>query len=339
MRSITFECEVITPMFLAGADGKTPELRPPSIKGLMRFWWRAMNGHLPPKKLKKREAEIFGGSGKNEGRSKISIRILPKNILLGRKKQLPEHTILTNYLKRVKQNGQWIKTENKIKINILDYIAYGAMQYNKQERRILMVRGYFDVGTKFDIIAKYDKNNEPDILSSFNCFFKYGNLGSKSRNGFGSLNLLDNNKFYDLNFKLKDLPDDLPPYTAFSKESCLFETKETCTSWDKALAEIGKIYREARLSLESPHNFEERQYISLPLIAKGEKSITDFMKDNRKSKSYFLKVVKIDNSYKGRVLFLPSVYGLKEDNNKSLINYKKMNSEIAKKMNTIEVDL
>ncbi|OPX29474.1 MAG: type III-B CRISPR module RAMP protein Cmr1 [Candidatus Omnitrophica bacterium 4484_171] len=47
MKTITFECETITPMFLAGADGRTPELRPPSIKGAMRFWWRAMNGHLP----------------------------------------------------------------------------------------------------------------------------------------------------------------------------------------------------------------------------------------------------------------------------------------------------
>jgi len=33
-------------MFLAGADGVTPELRAPSIKGAMRFWWRACNGHL-----------------------------------------------------------------------------------------------------------------------------------------------------------------------------------------------------------------------------------------------------------------------------------------------------
>ncbi len=52
MKTIEFECETITPMFLAGADGKTPELRPPSIKGLMRFWWRAMNGHLPLNNLK-----------------------------------------------------------------------------------------------------------------------------------------------------------------------------------------------------------------------------------------------------------------------------------------------
>jgi len=33
---------MITPLFMAGADGKTPELRPPSFKGMMRFWWRAM---------------------------------------------------------------------------------------------------------------------------------------------------------------------------------------------------------------------------------------------------------------------------------------------------------
>ena len=70
MNSITFECEVITPMFLAGADGQTPELRPPSIKGAMRFWWRAVNGHLQLKDLKEKEAEIFGDQNR---RSKIEI--------------------------------------------------------------------------------------------------------------------------------------------------------------------------------------------------------------------------------------------------------------------------
>jgi CRISPR-associated protein Cmr1 len=47
-------------MFLSGADGQTPELRPPSIKGALRFWWRAMNGHLDIKTLRKKEAELFG---------------------------------------------------------------------------------------------------------------------------------------------------------------------------------------------------------------------------------------------------------------------------------------
>jgi len=38
MKQITFECETVTPMFLAGADGKTPELRAPSIKEALRFY-------------------------------------------------------------------------------------------------------------------------------------------------------------------------------------------------------------------------------------------------------------------------------------------------------------
>ena len=81
MEKIIFECESITPMFMYGADGKTPELRPASIKGVMRFWWRAIHGDLPLDKLKKQEDEIFGSTDK---RSSFSIKIsnyqgIPKN--------------------------------------------------------------------------------------------------------------------------------------------------------------------------------------------------------------------------------------------------------------------
>jgi CRISPR-associated protein Cmr1 len=74
METITFHCKVITPMFLAGADGQTPELRAPSIKGAMRFWWRAMNGHLPLEEMRKKEEAIFGGTDTG-GRSSIIIRV------------------------------------------------------------------------------------------------------------------------------------------------------------------------------------------------------------------------------------------------------------------------
>ncbi|ACF13406.1 CRISPR-associated RAMP protein, Cmr1 family [Chloroherpeton thalassium ATCC 35110] len=74
MNSITFKCEIITPMFLAGADGATPEIRPQSIKGALRFWWRALNGHLPIEELRKKEAEIFGGGGDKAIRSSVIIK-------------------------------------------------------------------------------------------------------------------------------------------------------------------------------------------------------------------------------------------------------------------------
>lgn len=75
MKNVTFECETVTPIFLAGADGATPELRPPSIKGMMRFWWRALNGHLRLDELLKREGRQFGASDKNIGKSRIHIRV------------------------------------------------------------------------------------------------------------------------------------------------------------------------------------------------------------------------------------------------------------------------
>lgn len=92
MQSITFTCEVITPMFLAGADDSSPELRPASIKGGLRFWWRAMNGHLVGRngdltKLKEEEALLFGSTDK---KSSFSIRISqPKDLQIRKEIVLP----------------------------------------------------------------------------------------------------------------------------------------------------------------------------------------------------------------------------------------------------------
>lgn len=72
MKMIVFECETITPMCMYGADGKTPELRPASIKGVMRFWWRAINGNLLLAELKKQEGEIFGNT---DNKSSFSVKI------------------------------------------------------------------------------------------------------------------------------------------------------------------------------------------------------------------------------------------------------------------------
>ena len=84
-RPITLKCEVITPMFLTGADGTTPELRPPSIKGALRFWWRALNGHLPLEELKKREGKIFGDT---QNRSKITLSVKELDVNRGNHKAI-----------------------------------------------------------------------------------------------------------------------------------------------------------------------------------------------------------------------------------------------------------
>lgn len=76
-------------MFLAGSFTNEPELRPPSLKGIMRYWWRAVNGNLPLKDLKEKESNIFGASNEQIGKSKFNIRIQSEKLYVDKYKPIP----------------------------------------------------------------------------------------------------------------------------------------------------------------------------------------------------------------------------------------------------------
>lgn len=75
MLEINLELEIITPLVLHGADGSTPEMRAPSLKGMMRYWWRAARAQ-ETNQLLKEESTLFGSSSKNGGKSKFSLRFI-----------------------------------------------------------------------------------------------------------------------------------------------------------------------------------------------------------------------------------------------------------------------
>ena len=67
---------VVTPMFCAGANPGKAELRLPSFKGVLRFWWRALawsrlDGNL--EEIRRQEDALFGSTG--EGQSRVSMRL------------------------------------------------------------------------------------------------------------------------------------------------------------------------------------------------------------------------------------------------------------------------
>ena len=73
----TYELEVVTPMFLGGADPKDVELRIPPIKGMLRFWWRALHPDLANNNydnLRKGESGLFGDAGGTYGKSSVKIQ-------------------------------------------------------------------------------------------------------------------------------------------------------------------------------------------------------------------------------------------------------------------------
>ena len=63
------ELKFITPAFLSGADQNKPEIRVPSIRGELRWWFRAVGGTAED------ETEIFGGVHGGAVSSSVVIRV------------------------------------------------------------------------------------------------------------------------------------------------------------------------------------------------------------------------------------------------------------------------
>ena len=174
METITFTCKVITPMFLAGADGQTPELRAPSIKGAMRFWWRAMHGHLPIedvkdqkdkkkiviKGLKNLETEIFGGGGDNARRSSFSIQVCPKS------EQRPGRYSLVPHRNNI--NGDALNPGNRFEVKLSLYKNTSGSNTKEQGISGITI-------------------TQLKALFMLTCYL--GGLGKRSRRGMGSVEI------------------------------------------------------------------------------------------------------------------------------------------------------
>lgn len=168
---IVFNCQVITPMFLNGADGQTPELRAPSIKGAMRFWWRAAQAESDLSNLRSGESSIFGDIGMS-GKSKFSVIVVASNnVKTVKRKMLPHHTGDRNCL-------------------LCDSYEKGC----KKGRSTLSI----GEETSFKVVLRYchfpEGYTEEQLRALFRLTCCLGGLGKRSRRGFGSISIISDDE-------------------------------------------------------------------------------------------------------------------------------------------------
>ena len=78
MKTETFHLDLITPCFCAGANKAVAEIRPASIRGQLRWWFRTLGGFtsLAPMPVPQQEAMIFGSIAGGEGTAgNLTVRI------------------------------------------------------------------------------------------------------------------------------------------------------------------------------------------------------------------------------------------------------------------------
>lgn len=81
INTTNFKCKIVTPLNMGGANIRALELRPSSLKGAMRFWWRAIHGNMVLFEMKEKEAFIFGTGGENGGKSTFKLRFGNKELI------------------------------------------------------------------------------------------------------------------------------------------------------------------------------------------------------------------------------------------------------------------
>ncbi len=183
----------ITPMFGGGVESEGPQkpfdpqtpIRIPSIRGQLRFWWRACN---PTKvasisELRKAEEQVWGST---EIPSRVTIRLAQP----ASKPQVLE----------VFTKDHRLKPEHKS-------LAYGIFPLKPPtgSRAEPGVLWRFHKNDTFTLIIRCQKDSHPGVKEALQAWSLFGGLGGRTRRGFGAIESATKRPWQDPKQFLRDL--------------------------------------------------------------------------------------------------------------------------------------
>ena len=217
---------LVTPMFCAGAAPEQAELRLPSFKGVLRFWWRALSWsrlRADLTKIQEEEAELFGSS--SGGQSRVSLRLETATCPV----VVANDTVLRISAEDRRTVGDGAR-----------YLGYGVMEAfaRRGTQSGQLTRSCLRAPLDFTVRARGRHLTEElveTLLDALIAVGVVGGMGARSRRGYGSLNLralsvdaaerwTEPRSRHDLRDRVRMLrcdsdPSRLPEFTAFSSDT------------------------------------------------------------------------------------------------------------------------
>ncbi|MBI3358801.1 MAG: type III-B CRISPR module RAMP protein Cmr1 [Nitrospirae bacterium] len=179
MQTLSATFKIVTPMFIGGADQSPSDgIRPPSVKGALRFWYRAIDPDY-----KKHEARIFGGSGKDDGQA-IFLLTLDRVITETKHWDKERYECLNEDHPNKPKD---LSTNNKSwTLNGNTYLGF-SLTMGDNKRTAILSNKTFTIKLLFK--RQPDEQDQKRILAALWLFGHIGGLGSRSRRGFGTVAL------------------------------------------------------------------------------------------------------------------------------------------------------
>jgi CRISPR-associated protein Cmr1 len=298
---ITATYRIVTPMFIGDAEQKATSIRPPSIKGALRFWWRACQwGKMLQETqgdvssalhtLHQREAKLFGIAAEDNrgGQGRFLLQVIEQ----------PKRQTQNNWPQNNTGSG---------------YLGFGLFESGKPEkgnyqphREAIVENSHFTLQLCFK-----PKASEEDINSlreTLKVFGLLGGLGSRARRGFGSvyletldeMTITDSKESYTQKItQLINLFNDVdfPPYTAFSSHTRFAVIAEEKNARD-VHSQAGNAYKNHRGQPSSLRG-QAKLPFGLPLPGVDE--------ERRRSSPLLFHIHPLkDNTFVASVLYLPA---------------------------------
>jgi len=323
---------------MAGADGRTPELRPSEFKGMMRFWWRAIRAEDNIEELRKDEAEIFGGTGEKERKSKVMIKVYPQP--------------------KKEDIGENIEPEIR-NYNGIRYLFYSTFSLKAKGEKI--IRKYIKPDFQFNIeLFSYDEKALKNAVSSLWASIYLGGFGTRARRGGGNLEIIESNEnLYELRFRLSvssktelknrlkenldkifkicDCKSSVALYPNLKNSKIIILDPED--SWQKALDKIGNIFKEFRENKKS--DIFNMGAFGMPIMHNGFKvRIVPYENTNnrfseRMASPLIIKLIKVERNYFPVIVRLSTNLPLAGKERKERNNWEK---ERVQKINLTKID-
>lgn len=197
LTNATYELRLASPAFLAGADQQQEDcdLRPATLRGLLRWWWRTMHaGHLDRDSLRRLETAVWG-----DAESGSPVRIAVDFIERGESQQHPDKRD-----QQFQQEHSLPRPERGQKVTQgLFYASYGMAEGNDRNRwrwfRPAKSRWRVTLTAQDSRFCKTDKGRDvrlqSDVLieqasAALWLLARFGGAGSRTRKGFGSFDYI-----------------------------------------------------------------------------------------------------------------------------------------------------
>lgn len=338
MKKLIINCEVLTPMFMGGADGKRVELRSMEFKGMMRFWWRAIRALGNLKNLKEDEEAIFGGVNEKAGGSKVKLRVYPQ----------PNPNDIGNDLKNY-YKLDW-SYNSKTRSLSGDYAGIGYLLYSVTLRG--RERSFIKDGFGFNIeISSFYGDALKKAVAALWASLYLGGFGTRSRRGGGNVKVVKvDGETFGLEFFINEInsneigtwlkknlkrcieiingnrPSIIEDYSNLSNSSIIV-SKNPFNDWKLALNDIGEIYANFRQSNRS--EIFKTAIFGLPVIHSGDRKIEGENSDRRGS-PMIIKILYSNGKYYWLVLKLTGGF-LKPGENLVLMKKRGNNWEVEQK--------